>query len=178
MNNTQQWKEFRLKKLFDINAGRYHYPEEYESGETPYISASATNNAISQRIDLQPDFNGNVLVTGKIGCICFYQIEDFCATSDVNIFRPKNFTLNPKLGLYFATIINFSENYKWSYGRQCRVGDSKKIIIKLPVKTDNAGKPIIDSQKTFSEEGYIPDWEYMEKFIERIETREREQKFY
>ena len=40
-------------------------------------------------------------------------------------------------------IINFSENYKWTYGRQCRVGDSKEIIIKLPILLDEKNNPII-----------------------------------
>lgn len=165
MINTRLWKEFKLERLFDISAGNYYSTDEYEEGDTPYISASATNNAISQRINLSADFKGNVLITGKIGSVCFYQVEDFCATSDVNIFRPKKFALNQNLGLFLATIINFSENYKWSYGRQCRVGDSNKIIIKLPIQVDSKGKPIIDDNKDFSDEGYIPDWEFMENYI-------------
>ena len=178
MIDTQNWKEFNLNKLFFITAGKYYSTDEYIEGNTPYISASAAHNAISQRIDISPDFEGNILITGKIGSTCFYQTESFCATSDVNVFRPRYFEMNKKLGLYLASIINFSENYKWSYGRQCRVGDSKKINIKLPVLTDKNGQCIIDSYKTFSDEGYIPDWKYMEEFIERLETRERESRFY
>lgn len=174
MIDTKHWKDFNLNKLFFITAGKYYSSDEYVKGNTPYISASATHNGIAQRIDLPPDFEGNLLITGKIGSICFYQTEPFCATSDVNVFKAKNFKMNKKLGLYLASIINFSENYKWSYGRQCRVGDSKKINIKLPVLSDKNGQCIIDPKKTFSDEGYIPDWEYMEKFIERLETRERE----
>lgn len=164
----ENWKEFELNRLFEISAGNYYSVDEYEEGDTPYISASATNNAISQRINLSADFKGNVLITGKIGSVCFYQVEDFCATSDVNIFQPKKFTLNPHLGLFLATIINFSENYKWSYGRQCRVGDSKKIIIKLPIQVDDKGKFVIDDKKDFSDEGYIPDWEFMENYMKSL----------
>jgi hypothetical protein len=94
-------------------------------------------------------------VTGKVGCTTFYQPNDFCATSDVNILTPKNFVLNKYIGLFLVTIINKSENYKWSYGRQCRVGDSKEIIIKLPTK---------DNQ---------PDWEYMENYIKALPYADR-----
>lgn len=124
MLNYSKWKSFELNKLFEIRAGKYHYPDEYETGTVPYISATNINNGIQQRINLKPDFKGNCITTGKVGCTAFYQIEDFCATSDVNVLIPKGFSINPKIGIFIATIINFNENYKWNYGRQCRVGDS------------------------------------------------------
>ena len=149
------WKEYRLNDLFDIKAGIYHYSDEYEEGRTPYISASNVNNGIAQRISLQAEFKGNCIVTGKVGCTAFYQSEDFCATSDVNVFIPKNFTLNRYIGLFLVAVINKSENYKWSYGRQCRVGDSQQIIIKLPTKN---GKP---------------DWNFMENYIKSLPYGDR-----
>ena len=174
MINTNDWKEFSLDILFEIKAGKYYYSDEYETGKIPYISASATNNGISQRINLDPDFEGNCIITGKVGCTAFYQRENFCATSDVNVLTPKNFAMNYKIGLFITVIINYSENYKWSYGRQCRVGDSKKIIIKLPVKRTSKGQAILDKKRIFSDEGYIPDWGYMEKYISSLELEEKE----
>lgn len=169
--NTSKWKNFCLDKLFTISAGIYHYSDEYDIGDTPYISASNENNGIQQRINLDPEFSGNCIITGKVGCTTFYQSEDFCATSDVNIFRPKNFELNRKTGLFITAIINFSENYKWNYGRQCRVGDSKKIIIKLPTKMKD-DVYVIDSEKIFSDEGYIPDFDFINQFMEYVENGE------
>lgn len=153
--NLIEWKEYKIHNLFDIKAGIYHYPEEYLKGNTPYVSASNTNNGIAQRIDKSPDFAGNCIVTGKVGCTAFYQHEDFCATSDVNILIPKNFVSNKYIGLFLVAIINKSENYKWSYGRQCRVGDSKEIIIKLPTKNNQ------------------PDWDYMENYIKNLPYGDR-----
>lgn len=174
MFSDKMWKYFFLDKLFYISAGNYYHSYEYENGDTPYVSASNANNGIKQRINLKPDFKGNCIVTGKVGCTAFYQSEDFCATSDVNILQSKNFELDDKLGLFIATIINFSENYKWNYGRQCRIGDSKKIKIRLPIIVDKNKYPKIDSDKIFSEEGYIPDWEYMKNFMEKLQGREKD----
>lgn len=170
--NVEKWQEFCLSDLFDIDAGVYHYNEEYEEGKTPYISASNTNNGIAQKIDLPPDFKGNCITTGKIGCTAFYQRNDFCATSDVNVFRAKNFVLNEKIGLFIVSVINMSENYKWSYGRQCRVGDSKEIIIKLPVKLDKKQEPIIDKSLTFSSKGFIPDFDFMIEYISSLNHKQ------
>lgn len=153
--STDEWKEYKLSDLFDISAGVYHYSDEYEEGDTPYISATNNNNGVGQFINIQPDFDGNCIITGKVGCTAFYQPYPFCATSDVNILRAKNFEMNPKIGLFMVTILNKSENYKWNYGRQCRVGDSNEIIIKLPSIND------------------YPDWDYMEKYIDSLTLSEK-----
>ena len=153
--DTSVWREFLLSDYFDIVAGIYHYPDEYEEGETPYISASNLNNGVGQNISLKPDFSGNKIITGKVGCTAFYQPESFCATSDVNVFTPK-FKMSRDVGVFLVTLINFSENYKWAYGRQCRVGNSKKISISLP--TTPSGEP---------------DWEWMENYIRSLPYGDR-----
>lgn len=153
--NISIWKEFKLSDLFNIVAGKYHYPDEYEIGNTPYISASNTNNGVAQNINIHPDFKGNCIVTGKVGCTAFYQPNDFCATSDVNVLIPKYLKFNKYIGLFIVAIINKSENYKWSYGRQCRVGDSNDIIIKLPTKNNE------------------PDWQFMEDYIKSLPYADR-----
>jgi len=173
MINFKNWKYFYLDKLFDIRAGNYYYSHEYDEGDTPYVSASNVNNGIQQRINLQADFDGNCIVTGKVGCTAFYQSEAFCATSDVNIFRAKNFEMNRQIGLFIVSIINFSENYKWNYGRQCRIGDSKKIKIKLPILMED-NEAVKDINNIYSDNGFIPDFDWIMKFMESVETRERE----
>lgn len=145
--DTSKWKEFLLYDYFDITAGIYHYPDEYDVGNTPYVSASNMDNGIGQYISLAPEFEGNCIVTGKVGCTAFYQPHPFCATSDVNVFIPK-FDMHPLVGLFITTVINFNENYRWAYGRQCRVGNSKRIVIKLPA-TENGE----------------PNWEYMKTYM-------------
>ncbi len=180
--NTDEWKEFPLINLFEICAGKYHATDEYSEGNTPYISASNMNNAVCDMIDLEPEFAGNCITTGKVGCTAFYQPRAFCATSDVNIFKPR-FEMNESQALFIVAVLNKSENYKWSYGRQCRVGDSKEIIIKLPIvydkningsfKVDENGNkiPYIDKRNGYSNEGYIPDFNFMEEYIKSLNKR-------
>ena len=165
--NVQDWKEFNVTRLFDICAGNYYSSEDYEYGTTPYVSASATNNGVGQMIDLPPDFSENKIVTGKVECKAFYQGKPFSATSDANIFVPK-FEMTQNVGLFLTSIITFNENGKWSYGRQCRVGDSKEIIVKLPIKHNEDSTPVIDENRTYSDEGYIPDWQFMEDYIKSL----------
>jgi hypothetical protein len=167
--NVQDWKEFKIPSLFDVDAGIYHYSDEYEDGDTPYVSASDANNGIGSYISLHPDFEGNKITTGKVGCTAYYQPDAFCATSDVNVLSPK-FDMSVEIGMFISRIINFNENYKWAYGRQCRVGNTKAIIIKLPIQHNPDGTPVIDADKTYSDEGYIPDWQFMEDYIKSLHS--------
>ena len=167
-----EWKEFDLIQLFRVEAGNYYSKDLYDEGNTPYISASDTNNGIGEKTNLQPDFSGNKITIGKVGATTYYQSEDFCATSDVNVLTPL-FNMNKPIGLFITTVINASENYKWSYGRQCRVGDTKEIVIKLPVKHNFDGSPIIDKTHKYSNKGYVPDWQFMENYIKSLPYGDR-----
>lgn len=165
--NTNEWKSFKITDLFNITAGTYYDFDSYQEGKTPYVSASASNNGVCQMIDLPPDFDGNRIVTGKVECNAFYQGMPFSATSDANVFTPK-FPMTTNVGLFLTSIITFNEQGKWSYGRQCRIGDSKGIVLKLPIQHNSDGTPIIDTEKKYSKNGYIPDWQFMEEYIKSL----------
>ena len=147
--DTSKWKWFKIKDIFQVKAGKYHYKDEYETGDTPYLSATAVNNGVGERISLAPEFDGGAITTEKVKCTAFYQPKPFCATSDVNIIQRKdNKEINPYVGLFLSTIIEFNESFRWTYGRQCRVNDTENIRIKLPITTEGT-----------------PDWQYMETFV-------------
>ncbi|MGP4965406.1 restriction endonuclease subunit S [Psychrobacter celer] len=164
---VDNWEYFNLDKLFKINAGKYYYSSEYDAGQTPYVSATNKNNGIGKSINLEPDFRSGCITTEKIACTAFYQNENFCATSDVNILSPE-FKISESVALFITTVINFNENFRWNYGRQCRVNNTKKIKIKLPVALDDNGKYLYDDSYKFSENGYIPDFNYMENYIKQL----------
>ena len=165
--NVDSWKDFHISDLFEVDAGNYYYQDDYSDGDTPYCSASAENNGVSKYIDIAPDFLGNKIITGKVGCTAFYQRDPFCATSDVNVLTPK-FEMSEEVGIFITTIINKNENYRWNYGRQCRVGNTKKITIRLPVCRNEDDSIRIDESYKFSPQGYVPDFEFMQKYIHTL----------
>jgi len=146
---VENWKEFRLVDFFDMTSGKFYYSDEYSMRSTPYVSASNSDNGIMQYINLNPDFKGNCLTIGKVGLTCFYQKNDFCATSDVTVLIPK-YKFNPFIVLFLSTLLN-KEGFKWNYGRQIRLGDCKELVLKLPTK-DNI----------------TPNWEYMENICKSL----------
>lgn len=57
----------------------------------------------------------------------------------------------------------------WDYSNKF----NRKLVAKmqplLPIQTDKNNKPIIDKNKTYHKDGYIPDFEFMEQYITVIQ---------
>lgn len=148
--NINKWKNLALyPNLFNMKPGKYYSAKLCEDGNTPLISASENNNGIQKWTNLEAKYN-DCLTIGKISSSTFYQSIPFVATGDVTILQPKNDLFNKYIALFIATVIN-KEKYKWSYGRQIRLNDCKKLMIKLPVTTQDE-----------------PDWEFMENYIKSL----------
>ena len=188
--NASQWKEFRLGTLFDMNNGFFNNkPETIDSfpSDTPikFLGATAENNGITDycgiesiqssgktgNVDDTLDgklFDGNCITITNNGSVChaYYQNERFTSSHDQTICIP-NFKLNRSIALFICTIIE-QERFKWSYGRKLHdINKSRAIIIKLPIQFKD-GQPVIDETKKYSEDGYIPDWDFMKKYIDSL----------
>jgi len=149
--NTDKWKEVELIKYFKMMAGKYYSVYDFNEGSTPLISSTAGNNGIKNLTDLAPIFSSNCLTIGKVGCICYYQEDSFCATSDTTVLEPLlGVMMNKFSGLFLSVVINL-ESIKWNYGRQIRLNDCQAMKIKLPVTLDGS-----------------PDFDFMEKYIKTI----------
>ncbi len=132
--NCSEWKEFRLLKYFNMEAGQYYQADSFDHGNIPLISASDMNNGVMKNTNLKYEFLENALTIGKVGVTVFYQNNKFVASPDVTVLIPK-FRFNKYIGLFLKTIIEKEKN-KWCYGRQIRLGDCKSLIIKLPCKNN------------------------------------------
>lgn len=166
----KEGREFLIDDLFAIKKGRRLTKANQTPGKIPFIGSTETNNGITAYIGQKPIFEENAITVsynGSVGQV-FYQEEPFWASDDVNVLYLKNHELNALLYCYIGTAIKkagekFSYSYKWNLKRM------KETYICLPIQTDDSGKPVIDAGKTYSPKGYIPDWEYMEKYIKATE---------
>lgn len=144
----RDWKWIDLIDYFSMSAGKYYPKDSYSDGTTPLVTSSDNNNGVMAFTDLKPKYK-NCLTIGKVGCSVYYQEKGFIASSDVTILKPR-FDMNSFHAIFITSLIN-KEGYKWSYGRQIRLNDSKKLKIKLPVTKDGN-----------------PDWQFMEYYIKSL----------
>lgn len=172
--NVQEWKEYRIDRLFTVVLSKGDIKaDDMNSGSIRLVSSGETDNGIVAHIDSKGDgkaeiFNGNV-ITADMFCNAYYQNECFYAVSHgrVNILLP-NFEINSYVGLFLSTIIN-NEKYKYSYGRALYSNVVNSMVVKLPTQFDkDTNRYIIDKNKTYSDEGYVPDWQFMENYIKSL----------
>lgn len=158
MLNTSKWKEFFLSDLFDIGGSKTTKVEELENygvGKYPYVTTKASNNGVDGFYDFYTEDGNCLVIDSAVLGYCTYQALPFSASDHVEVLRPK-FAMNQNIGLFFATIINL-DTFRYSYGRKRSQKQIKKDVVRLPV----------DSQGN-------PDWEFINNYIEELQSRERE----
>ncbi len=167
--NVDEWKEFYLGRLFDIRKGKRLTSADQEEGYNNYIGAIDSNNGVANHIGQAPIHEGNTISLSYNGSVgeAFYQYEPYWATDDVNALYCNYKGFNQYIGLFIATVIR-KEKFKYSYGRKWTLENMNTSIIRLPIQHNPEGIPYIDLDCTYSEEGYVPDWQFMEDYIKSL----------
>ena len=186
--NHNDWEEFTLNDVFVLKGGFYNKkPEHSIDGNIPFLASTEANNGVTEFYSIDdimewdkvgnPDntldkkmYKGNCIAVTVNGSVCnaFYQIEDFTCSHDITAFYVKKYQMNVYLAMFLCTVIT-KDKYRWSYGRKPHdVKKFGKSIIKLPIQHNPDGTPYIDETHTYSEKGYVPDWEYMENYMKSL----------
>lgn len=191
--SCDEWQEFTLDGVFVLTGGFYNKkPEHSVEGKIPFLASTESNNGVTEfyniadirgwdKVGNEDDaldkklYEGNCIAVTVNGSVCnaFYQREQFTCSHDITAFYIKNYHMNPYLAMFLCTII-MKEKYRWSYGRKPHdVKKFGKSVIKLPIQYNSDGTPFIDDTYTYSEEGYVPDWQYMEDYIKSLPYGDR-----
>ena len=186
--DIEKWKLFDFVKIFDIKKGFYNKkPEASGNGTIPFLGATDSNNGVTgyytyEEIESSSKtgndsnepierklFPGHAVCVTNNGSVgyAYYQNKPFTCSHDVNPLYLLDREFNQYTGMFVATII-MHDRYRWGYGRKWRPERMVKSQLRLPILKDKTGVPIIDVNKKYSDEGYIPDWEWMEKYIKTL----------
>lgn len=167
--DVQEWKRFYLGRLFDIRKGKRLTTADQEDGDNIYIGAIDSNNGVANHIGQAPIHNGNTISLSYNGSVgeAFYQPDPYWATDDVNALYSRYEGFNTFIGLFMAATIR-QEKYRFSYGRKWTLDNMKVTDICLPVQHNADGTPMIDLTRKWSDDGYVPDWQFMENYIKSL----------
>lgn len=167
--DEREWKRFAIGRLFDIKKGKRLTGEDQEDGNNIYIGAIDSNNGVANHIGQTPIHKGNTISLSYNGSVgeAFYQPEPYWATDDVNALYSKYKAFNELIGLFIVATIR-QEKYRFSYGRKWTLENMKITEISLPVQHNTDGSLYIDSTCKYSDEGYVPDWKFMEDYIKSL----------
>ena len=172
MIDTGNWKKFKVGDILECKTCPNSVKIDLNDGEIPYISRTALNNGCDGFVNISSEkiIEGNCITIGAEGIYAFYQNKKFA--TGVKIYNLRNNQLNQEIALFLCTILNL-EVYRYNYGRARILEKIKNELIKLPILLDSNSNPIIDDKKLYSEEGYIPDWKFMENYIKDLENKEK-----
>lgn len=173
--NANGWKDFLLHKIFDVEMGNGidAIMTTTDNPEYNYVSRNSNGNGVVSYIDEienQPPFPAGAMTLALGGSFlgsCFIQRSPFYTGQNVAVLQEK-VSLSIHAKLFIATLIRNECKLKYQgFGRELNSHFRKDFIIKLPIQHNN-GTVIIDPSKNFSDEGFIPDWQYMEEYIKRL----------
>lgn len=163
--NVQDWKEFSLSKIFEMTRGTRLTTYDRIKGDIPLVTAGEENSGVSEYISNIEQEKFHDTLTIDMFNNCFYHRGIFCADDNILILNNDDISINCKL--FISSVIN-QDKYRYSYGRQYRQKNFVEHCIRLPILCNKTNTPVIDENRTYSDEGYIPDWQFMEDYIKSL----------
>lgn len=173
--NISDWKEFQISRLFKICSPASRSIKTYNEGDIPYVSSGSINNGIISYLEPKKDEvleKGNCITVSPLDGSSFYQEDDFLgrggAGSAISLLYNDNLTKYN--GLFICTVIKIMAQ-KFDYNDALTGDNLNTLKLRLPVQKDENDKFIIDANKKYSDDGFIPDWDCMGSYMETIEEK-------
>ena len=151
--NTENWKEFKIGDLFEIERGKISNLNDIEKGKCPIVSAYGENQGVAFFGNVRPEYSNCITASfngSKTGYFSYHEYE-FNANSDCGILLSK-FRMNKYLGLFLCVILNRMA-VKYQYGRKLTIDRLKHETIILPYKENDI------------------DFNYIENFIKSLKSK-------
>lgn len=167
------WKEareFKISDLFELQKVTHKLAKEDLSDEYNYpaYSSDTNNNGIigySKQPEFLCDEKTPVYITFGDHTRTFnIARKNFSVLDNVKVLVP---CYNDDKVLLYITGAWQKQIPNLGYSRHWKIAKDSSLL--LPIKIDCNNNPIIDPEHKYHKDGYIPDWDYMEKYIRAIE---------
>jgi hypothetical protein len=146
-----KFEEFNVIDIFNVkNTGNILSRDIVEnSGVTPYLCASAENNAVSSYISYDEKYldKGNCVFIGGKTFVVTYQEKDFYSNDSHNLvlYLKNEENRNKSNQLYLANCINKSLKHKYSWGDSISNTKIKKDKVSLPTQNNQPNFTIMET---------------------------------
>lgn len=179
--NIDKWEEFKVSDIFNVKYGinmELNTCDKTTSDDpdgVAFVARTSENNGVSAYVKKingkEPQPAETITVAGGGSVLStFVQKRPFYSGRDLYLLIPKS-DMNLHVKMFISTVL-YSNRYRYSYGRQANK-TLPNLILKLPIQRDSNGNPIIDSDKKYSDNGYIPDWRFMVDYIKSLPYSDR-----
>lgn len=168
-----KWEEFKLSKICSIQMAKSNDKGSLDEGIVPFVGRTASNNGVQCYVDTSDITKGECITVSLVGTnVALWHDADFAASQNIAILR--NAVFNVRSALFLCSLLNFVMRGVFSYGRTVNKSDLEAMRLRLPIRRDpKTDKPIIDPNNKYSSKGYIPDFEFMERYIKSLPYGDR-----
>lgn len=177
--DTSGWKPFLLHRLYEIRMGNKFDKNKLDedSPEVNLVSRVSYNNGVDVKVGyvdgVEPFSAGLVTVAlgGSYLGSCFVQEEPFYTGQNVAVMIP-NEHMTHNVNLFISGLVRFEAKVKYyAFGRELNTHLKTDFDVKLPVQHNSDGTPVIDDSYRYSDDGYIPDWAFMENYVKSLNNK-------
>ena len=177
--DTSKWKPFLLHRLYDIRMGNKFDKNKLDedSPEVNLVSRVSYNNGVDVKVGyvdgVDPFSAGLVTVAlgGSYLGSCFVQEEPFYTAQNVAVMTP-NEHMTHDVNLFISGLVRFESKVKYyAFGRELNTHIKTDFDVKLPIQHTDDGTPVYDNTCRYSDDGYIPDWKFMENYIKSLHQK-------
>lgn len=180
--NVQSWKPFKIQRtdsqsgILEIENCKCGSAGQLDDGQDiNYIGAKKTDNGVMRSVSLEGNSHlvskghGIMFICDGEGSVGYtnYMDSDFIGSTTTSIGYDD--ALTEATAMFLVTVLD-NERFKYSYGRKYRKNLIKAEIY-LPIKYNADGSIFIDETRKYSDAGYVPDWQFMEKYIESLHNK-------
>lgn len=169
--DISKWGKFRIGNLFyKLENGKANDGMLDDGDERIYLGAKKNDNGVmrhcASNLELEQDGNCIIFICNGQGSVGYanYMNDTFIGTSDIVAGYCDN--MNEFIGEFMATVFCL-ERPKYSFGRKWKT-HLRDTIVKLPMKYNADGTPFIDRNKKYSDDGHVPDWQFMEDYMKSL----------
>lgn len=181
--HTENWHPFKVGRILKILNGKGITTEEIQENPGTFnaVQSGEEDNGVLGKIDLpyckkmKYTISERACLTvarsGSAGFVSFQPNGCVVGDSAKILILPEKIATT---GVYlFIQTMLTANRFKYAYGRKVTKDKYADDEIKLPVLMSDNGTPTIDNNKEFSEEGYIPNWQFMEDYIKSLPYGDR-----
>lgn len=171
--DTSEWKPFFLYRLYDIRMGNKFDKNKLDedSPEVNLVSRVSYNNGVDVKVGyvegVKPFPAGFVTVAlgGSYLGSCFVQEEPFYTAQNVAVMKPQKH-MTHAVNLFISCLVRYESKVKYyAFGRELNTHIKTDFDVRLPILHNDDGSDFIDETFRYSDDGYVPDWKFMENYI-------------
>ncbi len=176
--NVDEWKPFQIGRLFTMLNGKGITQDEISENEGSLIAVQSgeENNGIIGKIDInyckQMKYTYTekpcltVARSGSAGFVSF-QISGCVVGDSAKILLLPDDAASPEIYTFLQTVLT-ANKFKYTYGRKVTKEKYMNDLIDLPIQHNADGTPLIDVNKKYSDDGFVPDWQFMEDYMKSL----------